>query len=389
MKQVIISILIVVLVAGGLVSMASGAGQGNPLNTVNQGIEFIRGSLEGTGQTVPAQLSATAIPPVSAEGVLQANEELPQDDWVGPTEWYVPWGDGYCDGTATEPHPILTKLAEQFGVTYDELLGWYCQGWGSGQIAIAYMVSQKTGVPVADLFAMRESGMSWRQILAELGYDLGDFNPPVWTDPAPYCDGTATEPHPGVTWISDFFGVPYEEILGWLCNGWSLQEISLAYKVSQETGVPVADLFAMREAGKSWEEILVELGLLPEDFLDKPMFLPGQRICMDETQHPLATRLAEKLGVSLDEIKEMFCNGYGFGEIEQVYAIAQQMGVPVSEILALRESGLGWGEIRDHFGLNGNQYKLDKPGKPDKQERPELPPKSERPARPLLPGRGR
>jgi hypothetical protein len=104
---------------------------------------------------------------------------------------------------------------------------------------------------------------------------------------------------------------------------------------------------------------------------------------MDETQHPLATRLAEKLGVSLAEIKEMFCNGYGFGEIEQVYAIAQQMGVPVSEILALRESGLGWGEIRDHFGLNGNQYKLEKPGKPDKLEKPE------RPVLPLVPRRGR
>jgi uncharacterized protein (DUF433 family) len=298
MKRFVISILIVVLVAGGLVSVASGAGQGNPLSSVNQGIDFIRGSLEEAGQAVPAVQRVTVIQPVAAEGVLQADEDLPQDEWVGPTEWYVPWGDGYCDGTATEPHPILTKLAEQFGVTYDELLGWYCQGFGSGQIALAYMISQKTGVPVADIFAMRESGMSW-------------------------------------------------------------------------------------------EEILVELGLLPEDFLGNPMVLPGQRICMDETQHPLATRLAEKLGVSLDEIKDMFCSGYGFGEIEQVYAIAQQMGVPVSEIIALRQNGLGWGEIRDQFGLNGNQYKLDKPGKPDKQENPELPTKSERPVLPLVPRRGR
>lgn len=298
MKRFVISILIVVLVAGGLVSVASGAGKGNPLNTVNQEIEFVRGSLEGTGQAIPAVQSPSAIQSVSAEGVLQADEELPQDDWVGPTEWYVPWGDGYCDGTATEPHPILTQLAEQFGVTYEELLGWYCQGWGSGQIALAYMISQ-------------------------------------------------------------------------------------------ETGVPVADLFAMREAGKNWKEILVELGLLPEDFLGKPRILPGQRICMDETQHPLATRLAEKLGVSLDEIKDMFCNGYGFGEIEQVYAIAQRMGVPISEIIALRESGLGWGEIRDQFGLNGNRYKLDKPGKPEKLEKLELPAKTKRPALPLVPGRGR
>jgi uncharacterized protein (DUF433 family) len=398
MKTFVIAILIVVLLGGGLASVAYGAGMGNPLNAINQGMASLRSSLPVLQPVVsnpalpaaiePAVNSSPA--PVLAEAVTPADEELPKDDWVGPEERYIPWGDGYCDGTAAEPHPILTRLAEQFGVTYDELLGWYCQGWRAGQIAIAYAISQETGVPVADLFAKRESGMSWREILAELGYDFDDFTPPAWIDPTPYCDGTATEPHPGVSWLSEFLGVPYEEILGWLCDGWSLQEIALAYKVSEQTGVPVADLFAMRESGKSWQEILVELGLLPEDFIGKPVMLPDKNICMDDAVHPLAARLAEKLGVSLDEIKDLFCNGYGFGEIEQAYAIAAQVGVPVSEIIAMRQSGMSWGEIRQQFDLSGGLPRLDKPGQPERPDKPEFPVLPPRPERPILPpGRGR
>jgi hypothetical protein len=41
-----------------------------------------------------------------------------------------------------------------------------------------------------------------------------------------------------------------------------------------------------------------------------------------------------------------FCQGFGFGEIEQAYKLSQETGVPVSEIFDLRKSGMGWGDIR-------------------------------------------
>jgi hypothetical protein len=56
------------------------------------------------------------------------------------------------------------RLAQRFNVPYEEIMGWFCQGYGFGEIDLAYGLSQQTGKPVADIFALRKSGMGWGQI---------------------------------------------------------------------------------------------------------------------------------------------------------------------------------------------------------------------------------
>jgi len=55
-------------------------------------------------------------------------------------------------------------------VTYDEIMGWFCQGFGFGEIDLAYSLSQQPGVTAtpAEIFAMKSSGMGWGQIKQEL-----------------------------------------------------------------------------------------------------------------------------------------------------------------------------------------------------------------------------
>ncbi len=65
-------------------------------------------------------------------------------------------------------HPTGTRLAAQFGVSYEEIMGWFCRGFGFGEIEHAYSLSLQTGKPVAEIFAMRTSGMGWGQIEAQL-----------------------------------------------------------------------------------------------------------------------------------------------------------------------------------------------------------------------------
>jgi hypothetical protein len=60
------------------------------------------------------------------------------------------------------------KLADTYGVGYDEIMGWFCSGFGFGEIDLAYSLSLESGVPVADIFAMRDAGMGWGQIKADL-----------------------------------------------------------------------------------------------------------------------------------------------------------------------------------------------------------------------------
>jgi hypothetical protein len=56
------------------------------------------------------------------------------------------------------------ELAAKYGVPYEEIMGWFCQHFGFGEIDLAYGLSIEYGVPAADLFAMKSSGMGWGQI---------------------------------------------------------------------------------------------------------------------------------------------------------------------------------------------------------------------------------
>jgi hypothetical protein len=43
-------------------------------------------------------------------------------------------------------------------------MGWFCSGYGFGEIDRAYSLSFQAGVPVEEVFALRQSGMGWGNI---------------------------------------------------------------------------------------------------------------------------------------------------------------------------------------------------------------------------------
>lgn len=71
-----------------------------------------------------------------------------------------------CSASEQE-QPALQKLAEEMQVGYAEVLAWYCQGLGIGEIKLAYQISQQASVAVAQIVAQRLSGMGWGQIMQE------------------------------------------------------------------------------------------------------------------------------------------------------------------------------------------------------------------------------
>jgi hypothetical protein len=66
-----------------------------------------------------------------------------------------------CDKTS---HPKAQDLALLYGVAEETILGWFCQGFGFGEIDLAYGLSLQSGAPVADLFALKQSGLGWGEI---------------------------------------------------------------------------------------------------------------------------------------------------------------------------------------------------------------------------------
>lgn len=181
--------------------------------------------------------------------------------------------------TGADPQPRAQELAQEYGVSYDEIMGWFCQGFGFGEIDQAYELGRQSGLPVGDIFALRRSGLGWGEIRQRLQMGLTPTPPitptatlvasmtptpaiTVTVTPTPQptvVNCTGANPQPKAQTLADQYGVPYEEIMGWFCQGFGFGEIDLAYSLSVETGVPVADIFAMKSAGQGWGEIKKEL----------------------------------------------------------------------------------------------------------------------------------
>ena len=66
------------------------------------------------------------------------------------------------------------RLAEEYGVTNDEVKILRDKGMGWGEISHALSISRKSGKPVSEITALRDKGMGWGQIAKEQGFRLGD-----------------------------------------------------------------------------------------------------------------------------------------------------------------------------------------------------------------------
>jgi len=78
-------------------------------------------------------------------------------------------GNPNCNGTATKHDPAGEKLAQHLGVSYSEVMSWYCQGYDFSEITLAYRISRVKGVTVEEVFARRASGLGWEKILQKYG----------------------------------------------------------------------------------------------------------------------------------------------------------------------------------------------------------------------------
>jgi hypothetical protein len=80
-----------------------------------------------------------------------------------PTSTQDPGQIGDCPGT--QIHPTGRRLADKFGVPYAEIMSWFCEGFGFGEIETAYDLSKITGEPAATYFAWNRAGMGWGDII--------------------------------------------------------------------------------------------------------------------------------------------------------------------------------------------------------------------------------
>jgi hypothetical protein len=76
--------------------------------------------------------------------------------------------EGYFCVQSEDMHPFGERLASRYEVDYEILQGWFCDGFGWGQIMLALKTSAITGDDFEGLLERRGSGEGWGQIWQDL-----------------------------------------------------------------------------------------------------------------------------------------------------------------------------------------------------------------------------
>ncbi len=75
-----------------------------------------------------------------------------------------------------EGHPVVTTLADAFGLDYAVVAAWHCDGYGLGEIARALMIADQAegDLSVEELLALARDG-GWGVIIRETGLSPSQF----------------------------------------------------------------------------------------------------------------------------------------------------------------------------------------------------------------------
>ncbi len=148
------------------------------------------GETEGEASPTPTETATpTPTPEVSGE-VLATPTSEPKNDTQR------------CENR-TEQQPAALKLVEHINasivtptgttgtaeetpkVTYEDIMGWFCKGFGFGEIDLAYDLSAKSGKDVYEIFQMRLSGMGWGVIKKQIMQEMASMAGTTATPKAP------------------------------------------------------------------------------------------------------------------------------------------------------------------------------------------------------------
>jgi hypothetical protein len=66
------------------------------------------------------------------------------------------------------PHPMAEGIAEQYEISYDQVMTWYCDGYAFSDILLALQTQELVDLTTEELLSMIEDS-TWDEIWEELG----------------------------------------------------------------------------------------------------------------------------------------------------------------------------------------------------------------------------
>jgi hypothetical protein len=144
-------------------------------STMTGGLALAGQEINGTNlnQEEIANLVATEKSRLNNQSEIMADdptEEGTPTAEITPTVTVTPIvNEAKCANFQASGHPVAAQIAQQYGVSEAEILNWFCQNMGFGEIELAYAIAAKTGASVTDVFAQRQNGQGWGNIKKENG----------------------------------------------------------------------------------------------------------------------------------------------------------------------------------------------------------------------------
>jgi hypothetical protein len=90
----------------------------------------------------------------------------------------------YCAGNKKQhPHPMATAMSEDYGITTELVMEYYCEGYSMGAILLALKTQEINGADVNGLLTQRANGQGWGAIwqgLNLIGSERDVQTPPGW-----------------------------------------------------------------------------------------------------------------------------------------------------------------------------------------------------------------
>jgi hypothetical protein len=147
--------------------------------------------------------------------------------------------------------------------------------------------------------------------------------------------------------IAAFFEVPMTDVVALRGDGYGFGEVAAAYFLAQDSGLTVAQILELREAGMGWGEIAKYLGLPPSRRDGNLGQIISGHLPVSSTVSAAAQRLAERLGTTPEEVAALLDQGAGYGTVVVAYKLAGEFeGVTPAELVEQRLAGAGWGQIK-------------------------------------------
>jgi len=84
---------------------------------------------------------------------------------AAPTATAVP----AVDCTQQEHHPIAQSIADDFGISYDQVMAWACAGETFDDILLALQTSEMSHRRADELLAMKKQAGGWDKVWESLG----------------------------------------------------------------------------------------------------------------------------------------------------------------------------------------------------------------------------